>query len=732
MQKDVRLTVKDITTDNRREKFTLAVESLAKAMKMPLTVKPREKERGEKFVYQAQADIVERWNMALGEMLDTVYLMLCKTLDLPVVTTFSKAIEGEPLTYRGRVVFNPETGQPINRKQFEDIIKAVEKFLNKRLDATGKKVVLDSVAAGRILARKLRDLPASEVRKLKLVDLDHKKKPADWISDNLKWLDDMHGGLRGEEKERMLAHYQGMERFVEVAEQSMGNRITKMQDTARYEIRDSIIHGVMERKGRKEVAQDLFNRFGAMNRDWQRIAESEIVESSNNAFLKETTAGAAAGERVYFRRVEMKDQFVCKFCEKIRGTVALWSDVPLADENIADPHAEVAIWEGKSNVGRKAADYWVPAGLAHPWCYSEDTEVLTDKGWLFFKELSGGEKIMSINPETKEVGYVGYVEKIEYRHNGKMIHFAGTNYDMLVTPNHNMLYTTQKLKKAGKLASCSAEELIKKSGYMLPMAIGKWEGCVSPERKLLGNTDVSYRDYVRLWAWFLSEGNTRRREVKFSQKRKSKILNNVPSIAPMLKDAADGVYLYGDSALEFVDFQGVHAEQKYVPDFIKQLSPDLIRDFIQSFNWGDGSFSVGGRSEKSFSENSSEMIIRTSSPRMMADLCELIVKAGWIPSVWHHKQKGKVIKFRNGEYAMNTDCYNINIKKSEYRHFASVPRVCRNGKPSRVPTVVDYDGMVYDVELEKWHFLLVKRNGKIGWSGNCRGSWERWIPPAKK
>jgi hypothetical protein len=40
--------------------------------------------------------------------------------------------------------------------------------------------------------------------------------------------------------------------------------------------------------------------------------------------------------------------------------------------------------------------------------------------------------------------------------------------------------------------------------------------------------------------------------------------------------------------------------------------------------------------------------------------------------------------------------------------------------------------MVYDVELEKWHFLLVKRNGKVAWSGNCRGSWARWTPPGKK
>jgi len=365
----VRLTVADITDTNRREKFTVAVESLAKAMKMPLTVKPKERERGEKFVYQAQKELVERWNMELGEALDQVYSMLCRTLDLPLVTTFSKAIDNEPLLYRGRVVYNPETGQPLNRKQFEEIIKAVEKFLNKRMGSAGRRIVLDSVALGRILGRKLKDLPASEVRKLGVSDLSHKGKGADWIADNLKWLDDLHGGLKGDEKERMFEHYRGMERFVELAEQSMGNRISKMEAAVKYEVRDTIIHGAMERKSRSEVAQDMFNRFGNLNRDWQRISETEIVETSNNAFLKETVAGSAPGAKVYFRRVEMRDQFVCKYCEKIRGKIALWSDVPLSDDQIeADPYAEAAIWEGKSNMGRKASNYWMPAGTVHPWC----------------------------------------------------------------------------------------------------------------------------------------------------------------------------------------------------------------------------------------------------------------------------------------------------------------------------------------------------------------------------
>lgn len=36
---------------------------------------------------------------------------------------------------------------------------------------------------------------------------------------------------------------------------------------------------------------------------------------------------------------------------------------------------------------------------------------------------------------------------------------------------------------------------------------------------------------------------------------------------------------------------------------------------------------------------------------------------------------------------------------------------------------IDYNDYVYDVELPKWHVLLVRRNGKVVWSGNCRCDW---------
>lgn len=387
----VRLTVKDIDDTNRRVKFTQAVGSLAKAMRVPLTMKQRAREAGEKFVYQAEADLVEGWNREFAETLDAVYLTVCAALDLPRVTTFSKALDteqasqlrtdAEAIIYKGRVVYNPETGRPIYRDDFEKIIRAIEKFLNKRLEPMGKRIVMNAVALGRVMARKLLRLDPEEVRRLALGEVKHADKTVPWLAETLERQNRLLGPLHPEETDRLADHYRGVAAAVEVAEQSMGDHITRMEEEARHAVRRSIIDGIKGRSSKAEVAQDLFNRFGSLNRDWGRIAETETVEAFNNAFLRESAITAPVGTKVYFRRVEMRDDFVCAFCERIRGAVALWSDVPLENDRIDDPVAKFAIWEGKNNVGRKARDYWLPAGTAHPWCRGS---------WESFTPSAGG------------------------------------------------------------------------------------------------------------------------------------------------------------------------------------------------------------------------------------------------------------------------------------------------------------------------------------------------------
>ena len=93
----------------------------------------------------------------------------------------------------------------------------------------------------------------------------------------------------------------------------------------------------------------------------QRIADSEVQMAANSAYIKEEVYNSKPDEKVYFKRFEMIDDNTCKKCRNLKGTIALWSEVPLPDERIKDEFAKYAIWDGK-NEGD------CPVGIVHPWC----------------------------------------------------------------------------------------------------------------------------------------------------------------------------------------------------------------------------------------------------------------------------------------------------------------------------------------------------------------------------
>ena len=72
-------------------------------------------------------------------------------------------------------------------------------------------------------------------------------------------------------------------------------------------------------------------------------------------------------------------------------------------------------------------------------CYSRDTEVLTEKGWVPFPKWRG-EKVASFDLETEQLRFddpIGGLQ--EYDYEGDMILFYSTRQNALVTPNHNMV-----------------------------------------------------------------------------------------------------------------------------------------------------------------------------------------------------------------------------------------------------------------------------------------------------
>lgn len=90
-------------------------------------------------------------------------------------------------------------------------------------------------------------------------------------------------------------------------------------------------------------------------------------------------------------------------------------------------------------------------------CHSADTQVLTDSGFKNYKEVDiVKDKIACFNVYTNSTKYEYATQAHEYDYDGELIWFNNKRLDILVTPNHTMLYKcehndTWKTGRADKL-----------------------------------------------------------------------------------------------------------------------------------------------------------------------------------------------------------------------------------------------------------------------------------------
>jgi len=71
-------------------------------------------------------------------------------------------------------------------------------------------------------------------------------------------------------------------------------------------------------------------------------------------------------------------------------------------------------------------------------CYSDDTDILTLRGWIPFTELSMSDKVATLMEDGISMSYTSPLEVMSYDYKGHMYHVKSNQVDLLVTPNHRM------------------------------------------------------------------------------------------------------------------------------------------------------------------------------------------------------------------------------------------------------------------------------------------------------
>lgn len=341
-------------------------------------------------------------------------------------------------------------------------------------------------------------------------------------------------------------------------------------------------------------------------------------------------------------------------------------------------------------------------------CFDDKTEVLTDQGWKFWPEVTGKEMFLSTDPSSGKVEYVKARNLIKYHYQGHLDKIKSNTFSLLTTPNH-LHYV--KSKKTGKYSLQYLKDILSKNTQKIDFVNVQpavWEGN-SPEYKKIGTKEIPFDIYCKFMGWFLSDGHFKKDKrpnasdvVEITQ-HKSKNKKEIRAVMKIFfgkinkNDTYTNARVKGDESLFFQQFG--KTSDKYVPEDIRNAKVEHIEIFLDSFFKGDGSTYTGPNRipRKKF---------HTASTYLRDDLCELILKTGNRPSVVTRPPRWAT--HHNGRYKSKTDNYDVHINS---RKISNVD-ACKITKEH-------YDGMVYDVFLEKYHTLYVRREGKVTISGNC-------------
>lgn len=402
-------------------------------------------------------------------------------------------------------------------------------------------------------------------------------------------------------------------------------------------------------------------------------------------------------------------------------------------------------------------------------CFDDKTEILTKKGWKFFKDLQKTDRIMSMDPETSIADYYPIKNIIIQKYKGIMYEYTSSTLNFCVTPNHKLLIKTTKIpkyiqeNKEIKITRDNKGRFAK--GTKMYSDRGKWKWHLKPVKdiqttywwikrtcKWEGTECVNYiippinfvykkigkyratnfkktvmRSYNRVFAydkklldidiwldflgWFISEGcltgsNGYINSVIITQTHK----DNRISIGRTLK--AIGFKFSDYDSKDFVINNKQLAQHLlntcYTNKAVHKSYTKKVPQFIKTLSPRLINIFLNSYCKGNgwFSRDSRRY--STSSKQLADDLQELILKIGKLSSVFIRKKAIGKKKFIVDHW---TSQKRPNYVISELKYTDAICFVKQIKKKN-------YNGKVYCVETEPYHTVLVRRNYQVMWSGN--------------
>lgn len=336
-------------------------------------------------------------------------------------------------------------------------------------------------------------------------------------------------------------------------------------------------------------------------------------------------------------------------------------------------------------------------------CFDYLTEVLTEYGWKKYTEINKNIAIGTLNLSTMKLEFHKPNDVYIYDFNGDMIHQANRRVDMLVTPNHRILYGWQRNNdgiirpRFGNADSVvdrpitiqtsapwEQEQSVNKDYFELP-------GCaVMNNTKLPKIIDMD--SWLKFLGWYLSEGSTSisktgsytiKLSTAYRHKEALEIVKNIGFIGKNY--GGNGIYVLSKQLGKYLkQFGGSY--NKFIPNSVKKLPNHKLTILLENLINGDGHRSGDGR----------RYTYTTVSRKLADDVQEISLKLGYSANISRYKH-----------------FYRVNIIK--------LSRTTQINQIKNKNSYIKYTGKIWCINVPN-ETVLVRRNGKAFFSGNSKAA----------
>lgn len=339
-------------------------------------------------------------------------------------------------------------------------------------------------------------------------------------------------------------------------------------------------------------------------------------------------------------------------------------------------------------------------------CYDKETQVLTREGFKYFENVSPEDEIATLNDITDKVEYCKPSKLHRYAYKGKMFHIKHSHIDLMVTPDQN-LYCAKNfrhkyaLQLASDILSISHPHNImfrldfpwqceRKSPLFVTLdAVDYSDGRTMANRNGRKKR-IAIEDWLEFLGWYISEGSsfvTPSNYVVDITQKDTKVQKHIVDLFKRMgfncyvinKDVkvhAKQIYM----AVKKLNLG--HCRDKHIPREYMDLPKNKLMILYKALMAGDGD-KRGNR-------------YSTISYQLACDFQELAMKIGKTTNLIQEGNIYRVFLKDNTKVFMSTGL------REEM-----------------------YDGMVYDVTVPN-HIIMVRRNGKTVWSGNCYTAFDKF------